>query len=383
MRTALSTLRVFALLMAGVTALMSSALLRAACPAPERGRAAVLDAALAGDASRLGALIDTDALVARIVRGLPAEDEFRRTMPGIVEQQRTLLAERFLAGLRNFGKSVVAQVSSRRDTAVLRRQGATFGEGIDYIVFELGPEGCVVDWGSLQLGTRLFGMIRQAYLLSRDDTSLLATLFGIRQYDAQQEQQMRALLVGLRNQDSAAAIAALDGMKDLARESFELSMLRAGLMSVDAPGYRDALEDIAQRFGDDQRTQFMLIDHHLLQEDYAAALRSVEAIQMQVGPDEENEFLRAVCLQLLERPDEAVAAMRRMVEMAPSRAETHEMLTNQLVALGRHADAVDAMAAAALRGFEFDPAAMRADPAYAEFLDSPEYADFRAHQADD
>lgn len=383
MRTALPTLRAFALLTAGAIALISSVPLQAACPAPERGRAAVLEAVLAGDASRLAALIDTDALVARIVRGLPADDEFRRTMPQIVEQQRVLLAERFLAGMRTFGKSLVAQTSSRRGTAVLRRQGATLGEGIDYIVFELGPEGCVVDWGSLQLGTRVSAMIRQAHLLSRDDTSLVATLFGIRQYDARQEQQMGALLVALRNQDSAAAIAALDGMKELARESFELSMLRAGLMSVDAPGYREALEDIAQRFGDDQRTQFMLIDHHLLQEDYAAALRSVEAIQKQVGPDEENEFLRAICLQLLERPDEAVAAMRRMVEMAPSRAETHDMLTNQLVSLGRHAEAVDAMAAAALHGVEFDPAAMRADPAYAGFLDSPEYADFLARQADD
>lgn len=366
-----------------LAALLTGAPAMASCPAQERGREAVLDAVLAGDAERFAGLIDAAALAARVIGGFPDDDEYRKTVPGMIERDRAVLAARFVASLRNFQKTPVAQPATRSDVAIVRRQGVQLGEGIDYLLFDLGRDGCVTDWSSLQLGSPVSAMMRQTLLLGRNDAGLLARAFGIQQVDQQQEQQMRALLDGLRKSDSAAALRALEGMKALARESFELSMLRASLFDADTPDHRQALEDIAERFGDDQRTQFMLIDHHFQQEDYAAAVRAIDAVQKRVGPDEESEFLRAIALQLLERHDEAVLAFRRMVRLAPARADTHENLIAALAGLGRSAEAVKAIEAAEQRGIHFAEDVMRADPVYAELIVSAEYAAYRARRVAD
>lgn len=179
----------------------------------------------------------------------------------------------------------------------------------------------------------------------------------------------------MRRGDHLASLAALDGMKALARESFELILLRVGLLAADhePPAYREALADIAERFGVDERAQFMLVDHYDGRGEYAAGLRSVERLQRRLGEDEENALRRATMLRMMGREGEAVDAMRGMVALAPARAETRGVLDAYLAQLGRSADAVAAMQAAAERGITFDEEVMRAEPAYAQFLASPEY----------
>ncbi len=364
-------------------ALVTSDPVIAGCVAAERGREAVLDAVLARDGDRFAGLIDGAAMAARISRGLPEGDAFLQTVPRMIEERRAVMGNALVRSLGNFGTSLVAQPSSAPSTAIVRKQGATLGSGIDYIVFELGPDGCVIDWSSLLLATRTSDMIRQNLLFGRNDAGLLATVLGIRSYDEQQLKQLQAMVEGMRKSDAVAALRALDGMKSLARESFELSMLRVSLLSTDSESaaYREALEDVAQRFGEQPRMQLMLIDHYVFQENYVAILRAVDGLQKRVGPDEESEYLRALALQLMERHDDAIVSLRRVVQLAPARSDTHEALISSLAELGRNAEAVKAMEVAARHNFDFNEDAMRADPAYAQLLDSPEYAAFRSKRA--
>ncbi len=367
-----------AALLALVPMLIPFAPAGAACPASERGRDAVVAAVVTHDVDALAALIDAPALATRVLEGLPDDDEFVKVMPGVIERTRPVIAGNLIRSLTALGSTAVEQRTSGRG-AVVRKQGATLGSGVDYVEFSLGRDGCIVDWTSLMLGTSVSRMVRQNLLLSRDDAGLLASLFGVKRLDGRQATQMRALADALRRSDHVAALAALDGMKALARESFELSMLRVGLLAIDheAPAYREALADIAERFGDDERAQFMLVDHYFYSGEYAAGLHSVENLQQRVGEDEENTLLRATMLRMMTREGEAIEAMRRMIALAPARAETHGVLVAYLAELGRSADAVAAMQAAAEHGITFDEAVMRAEPAYAQLLASPEYAAHR------
>lgn len=356
----------------------------AACPAEDRGAAAVRQAVVALDVDRIAALIDTQTLAARVTEGMPEDDEFTRVLPAAFESARPQMARNLVTSIGIGGGKAVEQPGAGA-RALLRKQGRELGTGVDYIEFELGADGCVVDWTSLMQASQASRLMRQNMLLMRDDAGLLASLFGVSKVDTQQAAQLRALADAVRRGDHVAAVAALDGMKAMARNSFELTMLRVGMLAHDhtSAAYREALADVAERFGEDDRTQFMLVDHYYFIQDYAKALAAVERMQDRVGPDEENELLRGGLLKLMGRHDEAVIALRSMVALAPERPDTHGVLVANLAELGLHAEAVAAMRAAEARDITFSEATMRSEPAYAGLLASPEYAAYREARAED
>ena len=175
------------------------------------------------------------------------------------------------------------------------------------------------------------------------------------------------------------AVEALEQMGPLAEASFELSVLRVGLLASDAESeaYRRALQTLAERFGDDERAQFMLIDHYYYTEEYEKGLASVDRMQARVGVDEETELLRGGLLKLLGRHQEAESALQRMVALAPERSEAHGVLVGYYAEVGAHGKAVAAMRSAGERDIEFSEEVMRADPAYAGLLASAEYAAYK------
>ncbi len=354
------------------------------CPATTRGAEAVKRALLALDADAFASLVDVPGLSARVVQGLPEDDELVGVVPVAFERSRAQMAHNLVVSLGMGGSHVVEQPGAGK-RVLLRKAGPDIGGGVDYLEFVLSRDGCVVDWRSLALGTEASGLMRQNLLLTRDDANLLAKLFGVQRFDARQGRQLLALGEALRVGNAAAAVEALDGMKSLARASFELTMLRVGLLANDhtAPAYREALADLAERFGDDERTQFMLVDHYFFVADFAKALRAVERLQQRVGRDEENELLRGTMLKQMGRNDDALDAYRAMVAMAPGKATAHGVLVAHLAEMGRSADAVAAMKAAAAHEVTFDEAVMQREPAYAQLLASDEYAAYRAERPTD
>lgn len=164
--------RVSAAMLAVLSMLAPLAPAGAACPATERGRDAVVAAVVTHDVDALAALIDAPVLAARVLEGLPGDDEFVRVMPGVLESTRPVMAGNLIGSLTALGGTAVEQrVSGRR--AVLRKQGAMLGSGVDYVEFTLGRDGCIVDGSSLMLGTSVSRWVRQSILLSRDDAGCL------------------------------------------------------------------------------------------------------------------------------------------------------------------------------------------------------------------
>lgn len=353
----------------------------AGCPADVRGADAVKRAVIGLDARAFSNLIDIPALAGRVARGLPDDDPVVAVLPDALERSRGAMAQNLIVSLRGTGGSVVDQTGTGR-RLILRSQGAQLGNGLDYVEFALGRDGCVVDWRSLTLASDTSHQIRHNLLLGRDDENVLSKLFGVELRDPRHGRQLRALGDAMRRGDREAAVKALDGMEALARESFELTMMRVGLLSHDheSDAYRDALADLAERFGDDERTQFMLVDHYYFVGDYDRGLRAVERMQKRVGRDEENELLRGGLLKLMGRQDEAVAAMRSMVSLAPQRPATHGVLVAYLSELGRVDEALAAMRAAADHDVTFDEETMQREPAYAALLASDGYATYRAER---
>ncbi len=353
----------------------------AGCPADVRGAEAVTRAVVGLDARAFANLIDVQGLAARVARGLPDDDPVAAELPAGLERSRGAMAQNLIASLRSIGGSVVEQGGGGA-RLILRSQGPELGSGLDYVEFTLGADGCVEDWRSLMLASDTSQQIRNNLLLMRDDEGVLSKLFGVRLRDPGHARQLRTLGEAMRRGDTQASLTALDGMEALARESFELTMMRVGLLSNDhtSEAYRDALADLAERFGDDERTQFMLVDHHFFVGDYARGLRAVERMQKRVGRDEENELLRGGLLKLMGRQDEAVAAMRSMVSLAPHRPAVHGVLVAYLSELGRVDEALAAMKAAAVHDVTFDEEAMQREPAYAALLASDGYAAYRAER---
>jgi hypothetical protein len=355
---------------------LPSALL-AACPTKQRGHDEVAQAIIDRDAAAFAALIDIPAMAALVTAGLPADDQTVKELPKGLENGRMKIARGFMA---NIGEEVFVEQPGAGKRTLLRKQGKNLGSGVDYLEFKLTADGCVFDWTSMANGGAATDLMRQNILLTRDDAGILARVFGIERVDAQQVKQLVALGSAIGRADQKAAVQALDGMKSLARNSYELTMLRVTMLSRDphADAYEQALADLAERFGDDHRTQFMLIDHYVLTRQFDRALAAIEHVQALVGKDEENELTRASILKMMGREDDAVIALRSMVQIAPERADTHGVLVANLADFGRHGEAVAAMEAATLRNVEFSEEIMSSEPVYASLLVSPEYAEFRA-----
>ncbi|MBD8525657.1 hypothetical protein [Pseudomarimonas arenosa] len=363
---------------------VSASVAQAECPAEQRGAEAVLNAVLNYDAQGLTRLLDTSGLATRVMRDLPANDPLRDGLPAALAANASDMANGLLQSLKNSGMQVVRQANAPAGKTLLRKQGAEIGSGVDYIEFELSPAGCVVDWTSLMMGSSASAAMRQNIVLMRMDDGLIGQLFGLQRIDRAQLEKTRTLAAAMVKGDRETALQALAGMKELAKSSYELSMLRVGLLafSPDAPEYRQALSDLAERFGDDPRTQFILVDHYYFIEDYARGLRAVERMQRQVGKDEENQLLVAGLLKLLGRTQQATEALQSLVALAPERTETHVELVAYLAETGQHEAAVASLRKAADLGIHFEEAAMRQEPVFQSLLASTEYAAFKAEQGE-
>jgi hypothetical protein len=352
----------------------------AACSATTRGAAAVKKAALNNDASSLVALLDSDALFERVQAGVQMDEASRRDIrKGFVGNGLNTFKS-LLNSISGANKQLVEQPTAP-SVAILRLESKTPGHGVGYLEFELDKAGCIVDWVELSTSARASSKMRQLLASMIQDSSVLASMFGITQLDKAQFEKVTQLQVALRSNDPQKIVSALEAMPTTVRNSYDFTMMRIGYLGqidVKGPAYRAALDELARNYGSDPRAQGMLIDHYYFTKQYDKALTALGNLQARVGVDTENEFLRASLLAAAGRGEEAVAAMRKVIALNPDRRISYGMMMAIAVAAQRYQDALDAMNQAEVRfGLTFPHKALQSDPNYAGLLASPEYKAWR------
>ena len=155
------------------------------------------------------------------------------------------------------------------------------------------------------------------------------------------------------------------------------SVACAWVLSARAAGeetYRQALAEVAGRFGNDPVAQFVLIDHYAYQGDWKSIVKSLDLISKRFGPDGHLESVRATILQRDGRLDEAVAASRKAVELEPDLPEVWDISAISAVQAQDFARAVECFTRFEKEsGSQIEVARLReAGPEFARFLDSPE-----------
>ncbi|WP_374357488.1 tetratricopeptide repeat protein [Chitinimonas sp.] len=352
----------------------------AACQASNRGAAAVKKAALASDANALAALMDTEKFQDRVLADLRLNTKFRNDVAKGLDAGMSKGFSSMLKTVSASGMQLVDQKAAP-GLVMLRMEGKTPGDGINYLEFELDQSGCIVDWSQLMSGSRFSALIRQVMASSIQDKTLLASLFGINEVDDALLSKFKSLVTAMQSRELKKAVAMFDELPPQLRNSFDFTIMRIGLLAqIDAqsPNYRKALEELARNHGGEARAQFMLIDHYFLTKQYDKALAAIAALQGKVGVDEENELLRGNILAEAGRGEEAVAAMRKVVALTPDRKQSYFFLLGAALVTQRYQDVVDTMDLINTRfQLSFPHKTLQADADYAGLLASQQYKAWR------
>ncbi len=187
-----------------------------------------------------------------------------------------------------------------------------------------------------------------------------------------------AKVTALENAEPAEALAVLDSLpaEMLALRSIQGWRVKLG-QNVSMEVYKTALDELARRFPDDPSVALLAIDGAILGGDLTGALRSLDLVDAQLGPDPYLTSTRAMILVLRNGSGDLDAA-ERVMRAEPELAITS--LARIAVAVGRHqwTSALEQMDQASQRfQLQFDDTMLSA-PLYTELVKTPEFAAWRA-----
>jgi len=185
---------------------------------------------------------------------------------------------------------------------------------------------------------------------------------------------MAGFFTAAARRDTVAALAAYDQLPERLQKARMVLLTRAQMLQREAlddravaptedASYLAALSDIAESWGDDPSLALVLLDYHVLREDYAAALDAVALSREQLPLDSALSRVEAGLALRSGNPDRAIEPARLAIELEPDDDTNLLTLLDTLVSSERYEEAVEVIAR--LRDefdLELDPA-MLDDPA--------------------
>jgi tetratricopeptide (TPR) repeat protein len=333
------------------------------------------------DGKVLNALIDIDALGARVLRNLDLN---------AVDQARYLVGLRMKYAM--LGVSVAAQMAAQHATAALVRtlpsdsggeflvrittRDANGNLGHGYMQVELDTKGQIVDWYDHSLALSMSGQLAfsAAGMLT---TAQIARLFlGDISESAATAVDMQEFAKVLSTGDMASAHAILLKMPEPIRQRREFATMRVTLArSVSLEAYREALADLARRHGDADDLQLILIDYYLLAGEYERALQATNRAARVIGDDQVMEANRCHALLELGRTADALAACDRAIALDPA-FQTPRWTRVRLALETENASlAIESLSGVEQQqGSQLDAADLAKNEAYAWLVTQPEFA---------
>lgn len=336
------------------------------------------------DGRALGRSLDLEALVTRAAQGVELP-------PRALVDFRRGLAQ----GL-DFGQMIVDAVSSGGSYTLLRLHEE---EGLTFALFRLISEGgvnyhdltlahrrdgsvCVIDAYYYAMGEALSDTLRRTLLKvsAAENASFLERLAG------RERDYLRHL--GRIDEIQADAAAgrfehALAIYDELPRSvQLEKPFLLSRVMIAQNLGeavYAQAMADYEQQFPDDPSLDLMLIDLHVLREDYDRALATVDRLERRVVRDPYLDSVRGHLQLGAGRVDRARRSFRRCIDDEPTLDAGYfglvdvAIATEDFDAVPRHLAKLEE-----LFGYDFD--GIETEPYFAAFVGSPAYQRWR-HRA--
>jgi len=337
--------------------------------------------------SALHALIDVDALAARVIRNLDfnAVDRARH--------QARLGAEYLLLGY-----SVSAQMAAQQATASLLRSSSSDrgGEFLvrittrdakdnlahGYLQVELDPDGRIVDWYDHSLALSMSGQLAFYASGMLSTTQIVQLLVGDVDDATATALSMRKFATLVASGNKASVHAGLLTMPDAITKRREFATLKVDMARhVGMDAYRDAMAELARQHGDADDLQFILIDHYLLSDEPERALQAIDRAARVIGNDEVMETNRCHALLDLGRKADALAACDRAIARDPA-FETPRWTRVRLALKTQDA----ALAIASLSGVEqaqgsrLDAGKLAKNKSYAWLVKQPEFAAWGAQR---
>lgn len=278
----------------------------------------------AHDAKGVNARINREAVLARVLDGLGLEGEVQREY-----------AEGFLKSSDAWGRSLVSGIQRsnakvrhvrtiRRDdgtTQILRvdhhdAEGAW--SGADYLEFELGRDGKVVDWISHASGIRTTANMRRISAMMLGKPDVLKSLFGIQNFDNDALEQVEAYNDAMDAGEFQKAHDALGRFPAAFRKTRDWLGLRLAVSgNLSSELYRADLDELGKRFADDPELQFALVDHFYYREEFERMMAAIESFEKRVVRDGLTRQLACSGLLVMRRFDEARAACSESVRLEP------------------------------------------------------------------
>ena len=157
-------------------------------------------------------------------------------------------------------------------------------------------------------------------------------------------------------------------------------IMRMQLLAVrekDEGRYVEAMKTYAETFPNDPSLAIMMVDYHLLREDYDKSLASIDALEKEVGADPALDILRANISFAAGNYEQAIRCAEAALTKEPTLEDGHWTAISSASVLADY----DRMAKhlTALRDtfdYEFDEEELRANEDYQTFMNTPQASAF-------
>ena len=214
-----------------------------------------------------------------------------------------------------------------------------------------------------------------AQLMLEPSESLLGRLFGQSVANEELLDLFRALVLNLRTEDYAAAYEVIETMPAVLRNHRILAGIAVQVAGrLDEQVYQEELRRLAEFYGDDPRTAFLLVDYYFLQGDFGSAMQQVENLEQIFGLDGAIALLKTTISIELGDADAALAYAEAGEAAEPLGENSQLALLNAYLMTDRYEGVVATInALEALYGYFFNDEIFASDPVYADFSRSPEF----------
>jgi tetratricopeptide (TPR) repeat protein len=183
-----------------------------------------------------------------------------------------------------------------------------------------------------------------------------------------------------RSGNNAQALEIIDSLPTSVRNYRGVQLMRIRAAAGISPAsYKQALDELATVFQNDPSIAMIEADGAFQRGDLDAALKWIDVIDKAIGGDAFQEAHRALAYLRKGEIDKARVHADRAIAMEPTLARGHEVKLDIAIAQQQWSDAIAIMTELESKhGVAFDDAKLRAQPAVAGLVASPEYKAWRA-----
>ena len=302
----------------------------------------------AGDAKKLGALCDFEGLWVMVAQNLDASEKFlagvksgflgsTQKQPGGLFRETVGKDARLLRVRERAGQTVL----------LLRvRDPQSAGAAYMDVFLTRGADGAfrARDIFSYALGENVSDVMARvmAQGIAASTQSPLEKILKGRSASAGSLMQAMKLAESLRAGKFDEVLTRSDALPDAVRKERFVQFMRvqAAMALGDDARYLKVLDEMAAIFPDDPSLGFVLIDRHVLKNDYAKALESLKVLLADLGEDAFLAALHATCLEKLGRTGEAIDAAAAGLKAEPGDHQLMWLQASLLARTKRYADVV-------------------------------------------